>query len=247
MRIPGRLSQCALTSAPTDEVDAWLLILDVAYTSRLVGTPAMHIACSATSCIGAAALLGCPAWHSPTRSWCRCASSPAPATSWPAGSTGRSATSGAPPTSRSTARCGRWRTTAGCTSTPVVQQRPAGQEGVHRVRRRPRRAGPLDRRAADRPRQLGDRQPHPRPGGQDPRRRIRRRRRAARPGRRAARRTRRAARHLPRLREAAVPRPERADAAARCTSTWCCAAASAPRRAPSTGSTKCATRLEENR
>ena len=45
----------------------------------------------------------------------------------------------------------------------------AGQEGLHRGRRRPRRTGPLDRRTADRPRQLGDRQPHPRPGGQDPR------------------------------------------------------------------------------
>ncbi len=55
-----------------------------------------------------------PAWRYPTRSWCRCANSPAPVTSWRTGSTARSGTSGAPPTSRSTAPCGRWKTTAGC-------------------------------------------------------------------------------------------------------------------------------------
>ena len=60
------------------------------------------------------------------------------------------------------------------------------------------------------------------------------------PGRRAARRTRRIAGHLPRIREAPVPGSPRACAAAHCTSTWCCAAASAPRKVPSTGSTKCA-------
>ena len=43
---------------------------------------------------------------------------------------------------------------------------------------------------------------------------------------------------LPRIREAPVPGPAGADAAPRCISTWCCAAASAPRKVPSTGSTK---------
>ena len=62
--------------------------------------------------------------------------------------------------------------------------------------------------------------------------------RAARADHRAARRTLRAAGHLPRLREAAVPRPVRRCRVPRCTSTWCCAAASAPRRARSTGSTR---------
>ncbi len=122
--------------------------------------------------------------------------------------------------------------------TPVVQQgRP--DKKVYTVADAGRaELSPLDRRALDRPRQFGHRQPHPRPGRQDPRSRLRRHRRTARPGQCASGRTRRAARHLPRVREAAVPRPERAAAAAPCISTWCCAAASGPKRVPWNGSTK---------
>ena len=79
----------------------------------------------------------------------------------------------------------------------------AGQEGLHRVRRRPRRTGALDRRTAVRtgsavtdPEPASSRSncaaPHTATSAA-----------AARAGRRAARRARRAAGHLPRLREAA--------------------------------------------
>src|SRR3954462_11317470 len=86
MRFPGGLPQPALTFTPTDRVDAQLLILDVAYTSDYLAHPYAH-RCSATSCICSSVLIGCPAWHFPTRSSFRCPSSPAPVTSWRAAST----------------------------------------------------------------------------------------------------------------------------------------------------------------
>ena len=95
--------------------------------------------------------------------------------------------------------------------TPVAAAGQTGQEGLHRLRRRPCRVGALDRRTAVGARQLGGRQPHPRHRGQGSWRRIRRRRCGARSGGRAAGRARRIAGHLPGIREAPVSRPERVE------------------------------------
>ncbi len=237
--IPGRLSQCALTLRAARY--GWRVVTD---TRRCrYKSPSHHHVCRvrrpcATSCIGPPVPPTLPAWPFPTRSWCRCASRPAPDTSWPAGSTAPSATSGPPPTSRSTGRCAPWRTTAGCTSTSVEQQGRPDKKVYDVTDERPRRAGPLDRRTADRPRQRRHRRPHPRTGREDPRRRVRRRSPRCAPKCWRCARASRAAGHLPGIREAPVPRPVRADRSRHCTSTWCCVAASAPRRARWTGSTK---------
>ena len=53
--------------------------------------------------------------------------------------------------------------------TPVVQQGRPDKKVYTVADAGPRRAGPLDRRTADGPRQFGDRQPHARSRGQDPR------------------------------------------------------------------------------
>ncbi len=98
----------------------WRVVTD---TRRCIyKSPSRHTLCARVQCnklhrIDGRALR-CPRGPSPTRSWCRCPSSPARATNWRAGSTARSGSSGAPPTSRSTGHCARWRTTAGCTSRP---------------------------------------------------------------------------------------------------------------------------------
>ena len=93
-----------------------------------------------------------------------------------------------------------------------------------------------------------DRLAHPRTGGQDPRRRVRRRS------------TRCATQVVALRRERAelldtylgfekrqFPDPAAPARRRRCTSTWCCAAASAPKRARSTGSTKYSAPWEEHR
>ena len=149
-----------------------------------------------------------PAWHYPTRSWCRCANSPAPATSWRTGSIARSGTSGAPPISRSTAPCGRWKTTAGCRRRVVVQRgRPdkkvytvsdAGRAELARWIAAPLQAGRGGALSDTRTRDVAVKLRGAAYG--DPaalRTQIIR----------AARRTRPAAGHLPRIREETVPRP----------------------------------------